>query len=131
MQAGAVETLLILGGNPVYTTPADVPFAEALNKVAFRAHLSLYEDETSTLCHWHLPEAHYLEGWGDGRAYDGTVSVQQPLIAPLYNGRTAHEIVSVLLGEPKSSYDIVREHWRQQRPPDDFEAFWRKALHDA
>ena len=130
MQAGAVETLLILDGNPVYTAPADVPFAEALNKVAFRAHLSLYEDETSTLCHWQLPEAHYLEGWSDGRAYDGTVSIQQPLIAPLYNGRTTHEVVSVLLGEPKSSYDIVREYWRHQRPSDDFEAFWRKALHD-
>ena len=88
MQAGKVETLLILGGNPVYTAPADVPFAEALNKVAFRAHLALYEDETSALCHWHLPEAHYLEGWSDGRAYDGTVSIQQPLIAPLYGGRT-------------------------------------------
>jgi molybdopterin-containing oxidoreductase family iron-sulfur binding subunit len=130
MQAGAVETLLVLGGNPVYTTPADVPFAEALNRVAFRAHLSLYEDETSALCHWHVPEAHYLEGWSDGRAYDGTVSIQQPLIAPLYNGRTAHEILAALLGEPRPSYDIVREHWRQQRPAGDFDAFWRQALHD-
>jgi len=130
MQGGAVETLLILGGNPVYTAPADVPFAEALNKVAFRAHLSLYEDETSTLCHWHLPEAHYLESWSDGRAYDGTVSIQQPLIAPLYDGRTAHEIVSVLLAEPKWSYDVVQDHWRRERRPDDFDAFWRKALHD-
>ncbi len=129
MQAGAVETLLILGGNPAYTAPADVPFSEALNKVPFRAHLSLYGDETSALCHWHLPEAHYLESWGDGRAYDGTVSIQQPLITPLYNGRSPHEILSVLLGEPKAAYDIVREHWRQQRPSDDFEAFWRTALH--
>ena len=130
MQAGKVETLLILGGNPVYTAPADVPFAEALNKVPFRAHLALYEDETSALCHWHLPEAHYLEGWSDGRAYDGTVSIQQPLIAPLYGGRTAHEVVSALVGEPRSGYDIVREYWKTQRRPGDFEVFWRKALHD-
>ena len=130
MQAGAVEVLLILGGNPAYTSPADVPFAQAATKVLFRAHLSLYEDETSALCHWHLPEAHYLEGWSDGRAYDGTVTIQQPLIAPLYNGRTAHEILAALLGEPKSSYDIVREYWRQQRPSGEFDAFWRKALHD-
>jgi MoCo/4Fe-4S cofactor protein with predicted Tat translocation signal len=130
MQAGAVDTLLILGGNPVYTTPADVPFAQALNAVPFRAHLSLYEDETSALCHWHLPEAHSLEGWSDGRAYDGTASIQQPLIAPLYNGRTAHELLAALLGEPQSSYDVVRQYWRQQRPSGDFEAAWRKALHD-
>ncbi len=130
MQAGAVETLLILGGNPVYTAPADIPFAEALAKVPFRAHLSLYEDETSALCHWHLPEAHYLESWGDGRAYDGTVSLQQPLITPLYNGRSPHEILSALLGEPKAGYDIVREYWRRERPADDFEAVWRRALHD-
>jgi molybdopterin-containing oxidoreductase family iron-sulfur binding subunit len=130
MQAGQVETLLILGGNPVYTAPADVPFAEALNTVPFRAHLALYEDETSTLCHWHLPEAHYLEGWSDGRAYDGTVSIQQPLIAPLYGGRTAHEVVSALVGEPRSGYDIVREYWKTQRRPGDFEVFWRTALHD-
>ena len=130
MQAGKVETLLILGGNPVYTAPADVPFAEALNKVPFRAHLALYEDETSALCHWHLPEAHYLEGWSDGRAYDGTVSIQQPLIAPLYGGRTAHEVVSALAGEPRSGYDIVRGYWKTQRRRGDFEVVWRKALHD-
>jgi len=130
MQAGKVETLLILGGNPVYTAPADVPFAEALNKVAFRAHLALYEDETSALCHWHLPEAHTLEGWSDGRAYDGTVSIQQPLIAPLYGGRTAHEVASALLSDPRSGYDIVRDYWKSQRRSGDFETVWRKALHD-
>jgi molybdopterin-containing oxidoreductase family iron-sulfur binding subunit len=130
MQAGAVTTLLILGGNPVYTAPADVPFAAALNKVPFRAHLSLYADETSALCHWHLPEAHYLEGWSDARAYDGTVSIQQPLIAPLYGGRTAHELVSALLGEPRSSHDIVRDYWKGRLRVSDFDAVWRKALHD-
>jgi molybdopterin-containing oxidoreductase family iron-sulfur binding subunit len=130
MQAGTVETLLILGGNPVYTAPADVPFADAMDRVPFRAHLSLYEDETSARCHWHLPEAHYLEGWSDGRAYDGTASVQQPLIAPLYGGRTSHEVVATLLGDPRSGYDIVRDSWRSRHGGSDFETFWRRALHD-
>jgi molybdopterin-containing oxidoreductase family iron-sulfur binding subunit len=130
MQAGAVTTLLILGGNPVYTAPADVPFAAALNKVPFRAHLSLFADETSALCHWHLPEAHFLEGWSDTRAYDGTVSIQQPLIAPLYGGRTSHEVVSVILGESRASHDIVREYWKTRLRAGEFDAVWRKALHD-
>jgi len=131
MLAGRVEALLILGGNPVFTAPADLRFAEAMAKVPFRAHLSLYNDETSTLCHWHIPEAHYLEAWSDTRAYDGTVSIQQPLITPLYGGRSGHEVLAALLGEPgKSSYDIVRDFWRAQRRSADFELFWRKALHD-
>lgn len=131
MQAGKVETLLILGGNPVYTAPVDLKFSDALNKVAFRAHLGVYDDETSTLCHWHIPEAHYLEAWSDVRAYDGTVSIQQPLIAPLWGGRSAHEILSAVLGEPgKASYDIVRDFWRAQGRAADFDLFWRKALHD-
>jgi MoCo/4Fe-4S cofactor protein with predicted Tat translocation signal len=131
MRAGRVETLLILGGNPAYAAPADLKFAEAMGKVAFRVHLSLYEDETSALCHWGVPETHYLEAWGDARAYDGTVSIQQPLIAPLYGGRSAHELLSALLGDPgKSSYDTVRDFWKSQRPAGDFDRFWRAALHD-
>jgi MoCo/4Fe-4S cofactor protein with predicted Tat translocation signal len=130
MQAGAVETLLILGGNPVYTAPADLPVAEALKKVPFCVHLAPYEDETSRLCHWHLPEAHYLESWSDARAYDGTVSIQQPLIAPLYGGRSAHELLSALLGESLSAYDSVRDTWKLQVKGGDFEPFWRRALHD-
>ena len=90
MNAGKVDVLLILGGNPVFTAPADLNFAEALDKVANRVHLGLYYDETAEQCHWHIPEAHYLESWGDVRAFDGTVSLIQPLIAPLYDGRTAH-----------------------------------------
>jgi molybdopterin-containing oxidoreductase family iron-sulfur binding subunit len=130
MRAGVVEMLLILDGNPVYTAPADLAFAAALQKVPFRAHLGPEEDETSALCHWHLPQAHYLEGWSDARAYDGTLSIQQPLIAPLYGGRTAHEVVSALLGEPKAGYDILRDHWKARHRGGDFEAAWRKALHD-
>ncbi|MGH9868701.1 MAG: TAT-variant-translocated molybdopterin oxidoreductase [Candidatus Polarisedimenticolia bacterium] len=135
MQAGQVRTLLILGGNPAYTAPAGIPFARALEKVPFAAHLSLQEDETSALCLWHLPESHTLEGWGDARAYDGTVTIQQPLIAPLYASRSAVEMMATLLGHPDAAgHDLVRETWRG-RPEaagheGGFEAFWRRSLHD-
>ncbi|MFZ5891170.1 MAG: TAT-variant-translocated molybdopterin oxidoreductase [Myxococcota bacterium] len=96
-----VDTLLILGGNPAYTAPADVPFAESLAKVKTSIHLSLYEDETSALVTWHLPAAHYLESWGDVRANSGLVTITQPLIAPIYGGRSAIEILALVLGDPK------------------------------
>jgi molybdopterin-containing oxidoreductase family iron-sulfur binding subunit len=111
MYAGTVEFLLILGGNPVYTAPADLNFAAALQRVPARAHLSLYEDETSALCQWHIPEAHFLEAWSDVRADDGTATIIQPLIAPLYSGKSAHEVVSAIDGRERSGYDLVREHW--------------------
>jgi len=91
MQSGAVQALIMLGGNPVFDAPADFEFARALAKVPFRTHLSLYYDETSLLSHWHIPQTHYLESWGDARGHDGTVSIVQPLIAPLYNGRSSHD----------------------------------------
>ncbi|MBI3952131.1 MAG: TAT-variant-translocated molybdopterin oxidoreductase [Acidobacteria bacterium] len=116
MESGAVQVLIIIGGNPVFTAPADFRFAERLSKVGFRVHLSLYDDETSALCHWHIPETHYLESWSDARAYDGTVSIIQPLIAPLYGGKSAHELGAALLGKAgSSSHDIVREYWQSQR----------------
>jgi molybdopterin-containing oxidoreductase family iron-sulfur binding subunit len=124
MSAGKVDLLLILGGNPVYNAPADLDFGNALRKVQMRVHLSLYKDETSELCQWHIPEAHYLESWSDARAYDGTVSIIQPLISPLYSGKTAHEVLSAVMGEPeRSSYEILREYWMKrhaaggQEPP--------------
>src|SRR5262245_7712475 len=89
MDAGHVDLLLILGGNPVYTAPSDFAFAQAMGKVQTRVHLSLYDDETSELCHWQIPEAHFLEAWSDARAFDGTASIVQPMIAPLYGGRSA------------------------------------------
>ncbi len=131
MEADAVQVLIILGGNPVYTAPADLKFASLLPRANFTVHLSPYENETSALCHWHVPETHYLESWSDVRAFDGTASIIQPLIAPLYGGRTAHELVSVLVGQPgRASYDIVRGYWQRQRRGGDFERFWRTALHD-
>ncbi len=112
MNAGTVSFLLILGGNPVYTAPADLKFAEALAKVALRAHVGLHQDETAALCHWHLPQAHFLESWSDVRAGDGTVSIIQPLIAPLYGGRSAHEVVAALSESgPRPAYELVRAFW--------------------
>ena len=131
MDAGRVEWLIILGGNPVYNTPADLAFGERLLKVTMRMHLSLYQDETSALCQWHIPEAHYLEAWSDTRALDGTASIVQPLIAPLYNGKSAHEFLAAFTSQPeRPGYDIVREHWKTQRPGAEFERFWRKSLND-
>jgi molybdopterin-containing oxidoreductase family iron-sulfur binding subunit len=111
---GRVQTLVIVGGNPVYTTPADLKLDQArMNKIPLRVHLSFYKDETSELCHWHIPETHYLEAWGDTRAYDGTVSIVQPLIAPLYNGKSAHELLAVFQNQPdRKGYDVVREFWQ-------------------
>jgi MoCo/4Fe-4S cofactor protein with predicted Tat translocation signal len=100
MKAGKVDTLVILGGNPVFTAPADLDFTGALGKVGTRIHVGLYDDETAEQCHWHLPEAHYLESWGDARSFDGTVSLIQPLIAPLYDGHQAIEVLSLFNGAP-------------------------------
>jgi molybdopterin-containing oxidoreductase family iron-sulfur binding subunit len=112
MNAGTVSLLLILGGNPVYSAPADLRFAEALDKVALRVHLGLYHDETGARCHWHIPQTHFLEEWSDVRGHDGTVSIVQPLIAPLYNGHSAHEVVSALgEGAVRTGYDLVRDVW--------------------
>ena len=133
MQAGKVDLLIILGGNPAYDAPADLNFAEALknNKVPLRVHHGLYQDETAELCQWHVPATHELESWGDARAYDGTVSVIQPLIAPLYNGKSAIEFVALLSGQAEATgYDLVRTNWQKQHTGADFEQFWRKSLHD-
>jgi len=131
MEAGAVHTLIILGGNPAYDAPADLDFERLLasDKTKLRIHLGLYADETARLCHWHIPEAHCLESWSDLRAFDGTATIQQPLIAPLYNGRSAHELLALLLGEPdRSGLEIVRDYWKRQALPGDFDLVWRTAL---
>ncbi len=116
MNAGTVSLLLILGGNPVYTAPSDLKFAEALDKVPLRASLGQFHDETAALCHWHIPETHFLEMWSDVRGHDGTTSIVQPLIAPLYDGRSIHEVVSTLSDRGvRSGYDIVRSYWSGRR----------------
>jgi MoCo/4Fe-4S cofactor protein with predicted Tat translocation signal len=130
---GKVDFLLILGGNPVYDAPADFNFAWALQKAKLRVHSGLYNDETAELCHWHAPATHFLESWSDARAYDGTVGIIQPLIAPLYENHSAHEVVALLTSDAgKSPHDIVRDYWQSQRPEKgkDFEVFWETSLHD-
>ncbi|HXV84130.1 MAG TPA: TAT-variant-translocated molybdopterin oxidoreductase [Candidatus Binatia bacterium] len=131
MESGAVRILLLLGGNPVYTAPVDFGFAERLANVPLRVHSGLFEDETSAYCHWHIPEAHYLESWSDIRAYDGTATILQPLIAPLYGGKSSDEILAAVLGRAgETPYDTVRNYWKGQKTTGDFEIFWRTALHD-
>ena len=133
MRAGKVDMLFILGGNPAYDAPADFDFANTLKNtnIPIRVHLGLYQNETAELCQWHVNEAHYLEAWGDARAYDGTVSIVQPLIAPLYGGKSANEFVAALSGQTSSSgHEIVQAYWQKQHPGADFDEFWRKALHD-
>ena len=133
MRAGKVDMLFILGGNPAYDAPADLGFADALKdtNIPMRVHLGLYQDETAELCQWHVNEAHYLESWGDARAYDGTVSIVQPLIAPLYGGKSVYELTALLAGQAEATgHEVVQSYWRKQHPSADFDAFWRKSLHD-
>ncbi|MCM3873702.1 MAG: TAT-variant-translocated molybdopterin oxidoreductase [Pyrinomonadaceae bacterium] len=161
IDSGRVELLVIVGGNPAYNTPADLKLDQTrLFKAKLRVHLSSHKDETSELCHWHIPEAHYLESWGDTRSFDGTATIVQPLIEPLYGAKTAHEVLAVFSEQyDRKAYDIVRDYWRNAGQADvlrslrnrlppasspapepaavpttsqspDFEVWWRKALHD-
>jgi Fe-S-cluster-containing dehydrogenase component len=109
---------MIVGeSNPVHTAPADLKFAEAIRKVSLVVHSGLFVDETATLSHWHIPAAHYLEAWSDARTIDGTVSIVQPLIQPLYGGKSAHEVIATLSEKPERvGYDVVREFWSANAP---------------
>ncbi len=130
MRGGRVSLLVILGGNPVYTAPADLDFAGAMASVGLRVHLSLHADETAGLCHYHIPEAHFLESWGDARAFDGTVTLTQPLLDPLYQGRTALEIVAAMRGRSAPSLDLVRGFHLGRLGAEGFDAAWNRALSD-
>jgi MoCo/4Fe-4S cofactor protein with predicted Tat translocation signal len=132
MNAGKVQWLLILDANPVYTAPVDLKFADALGKVPKSAHLGSHVDETAQIATWHINNAHYLESWSDARAYDGTLSVIQPMIEPLYGGKSAHEVMQTLLEDPAhSAYSTVQANWQTQLSgKGDFESAWRKVLHD-
>ncbi len=129
MVAGKVKALLIVGGNPVYDAPADLRFADALAKVPFSAHLAQHDDETSEKCQWHLPASHALESWGDARSFDGTYSVQQPLIAPLRDTRSDVEVLAAIAGETRTAIKIVREVFSAVAGFDTDRA-WKKALRD-
>ena len=114
IDGGRIELLVIVGGNPVYNTPADLKLnQERMFKTKLRVHLSQYRDETSEVCHWNIPETHYLEAWSDTRAYDGTVTIVQPLIEPLYQNKSAHELLAVFTAKyDQKPYDIIREYWQ-------------------
>ncbi|MFW6058877.1 MAG: TAT-variant-translocated molybdopterin oxidoreductase [Phycisphaeraceae bacterium] len=129
MAAGEVETLLILDANPVYTAPYDLNFAAHLQRVRFTAHMGLYRDETARRCRWHAPLAHELETWSDARAYDGTASIVQPLIEPMYRGQSPHVLFATMLGEAvPDDREVVRAYWRQWFGEDDFEQWWHDVL---
>jgi molybdopterin-containing oxidoreductase family iron-sulfur binding subunit len=129
MTAKRVSTLLILGGNPVYDAPADVKFTDALAQVPASVHLSLYNDETSQLCTWHVPRAHYLESWGDARSWDGTAGIIQPLILPLYEGKSVIELLAMLSGDSVTEgHEIVKRTWQTLLPAQKFELELRKTI---
>jgi molybdopterin-containing oxidoreductase family iron-sulfur binding subunit len=145
MDRGEVQLLLIMGVNAVFTAPADLGFADKLAKVNLSAYHGLYADETGFLCHWHVPDTHPLESWGDPRAYDGTVTIMQPLIAPLYENRAAHEVLSSFTSRPgRRTLEIVKDYWTRALAEGSGwtirdasgaafanpEAFWKQAVHD-
>jgi molybdopterin-containing oxidoreductase family iron-sulfur binding subunit len=129
MRRGEVTHLLVLSSNPAYTAPSDLDFASALGHVPFTVHLGGHRDETAALCTWHLPESHWLETWSDLRGYEGTATILQPLIEPLYDTRGSLEILRQLTAPPgDQAYDIVRETWRNARGGSDFELHWHRWL---
>ncbi len=130
IHSGSVTTLLMIGGNPFYDAPTDVHFRDALAKLPVSIHLSLFDDETSRVCKWHLPRAHYLEAWGDARSWDGSVTVAQPLIEPLYGGKSPIEVLALIAGEAITSGEqIVERTWKEEFQIAD-ENKWRKLLAD-
>jgi MoCo/4Fe-4S cofactor protein with predicted Tat translocation signal len=130
MNGGKVDLLLVVGGNPVYDAPADLKFGDAMGKVQLRVQHSVLQNETSDFVHWHINATHYLEQWGDVRTIDGTATLIQPLIAPLYDGKSEYEFFEAITGSSATTgYEIVRRYWQGQMSGD-FETAWRKALND-
>jgi molybdopterin-containing oxidoreductase family iron-sulfur binding subunit len=131
LNAGAIETLLVLGGNPVFDAPADLDFAAAMAKAPRSIALGHTVDETSVKATWHIPRAHYLESWGDARAVGGTLSVVQPLILPLFGGRSPIEVLGLMVvGKDRPGYDVVRETWEAILGEAEFDRKWNRVLHD-
>jgi molybdopterin-containing oxidoreductase family iron-sulfur binding subunit len=133
LNAGQVQTLVILGGNPAYNAPADLNFSDAAKRAKTIVRVGYYEDETSAVATHHLPEAHYLESWGDSRTADGRVCAVQPLIAPLFGGVTQIEVLARLAGLPKTSpYDLTRQTFGGLvgNGAGNLEEAWKKFLHD-
>ena len=130
VKAGKVEWLVILNTNPVYSAPVDLQFDQVMNKVKHTVHLGSHFNETAVVAEWHINGTHFLENWSDTRAYDGTATVIQPMIDPLYGGKSAHDVIQSMLNDPDTSpYDAVRKTWQGNLGPD-AEHGWRKILHD-
>jgi len=130
MNAGKVEWLVMLNVNPIYSAPADLQFPAAFAKVKTTVHLGAYLDETGSISNWHINNAHFLESWSDAGAYDGTITIIQPMIAPLYDGKSAHDVLQALLPNPQASaFDVVAANAKTYIKGD-FATGWRKALHD-
>ena len=124
-----VKTLVVLGGNPVFDAPADLGFADLLGKVDHTVHLSEYDDETSRACTWHLPRAHAFESWSDVVDAEGRYSVTQPLIRPLYDGRTPIEILGLLVDDAHTAgHDLVKATADAQLPAVGRDVAWQKLL---
>jgi Fe-S-cluster-containing dehydrogenase component len=129
MLSGKVDTLVMMETNPAYSVPADLEFSKSLSRVRLPISHSTFYDETAMLSEWHIPRHHFLETWGDVRAYDGTVSIIQPLIVPLYQTKSSHEFLNVFLGHPsRSNYELVRDFWQKSHTGSDFEDFWQDSL---
>ncbi|HZH52957.1 MAG TPA: TAT-variant-translocated molybdopterin oxidoreductase [Microvirga sp.] len=129
MAAGQVSRLLILGGNPVYTAPADLDFGSLVRRVPLSLHLGYHQDETASACHWHVPERHALEGWGDLRAFDGTVGIRQAAVMPLKASLGAEEFLGLMIGQTVEARTLVQTTWREAWG-DAFEERWSRALED-
>ncbi|MEL6306659.1 MAG: Fe-S-cluster-containing hydrogenase [Chloroflexota bacterium] len=124
--SGSLEALIIIDGNPVHDAPKDVNIASAISTVPFSVHLSLYRNETSFETTWQVPLAHFIETWGDARAFDGTASVIQPPIGALYSTAVGPlEMLAMMAGDERSAYDIVREYWESESSSSDFATDWR------
>ena len=131
LNSGQVDALMILGGNPVYDAPASLNLRGAIQLAKQRIRLGLYDDETSEVCQWLIPENHAFEFWSDAPAYDGTVTIIQPLIAPLYGGKSAHDLLVAFTETPeKTSHALVRDYWKTKHTGADFDAWWNRAIHD-
>ncbi|MBB3230938.1 TAT-variant-translocated molybdopterin oxidoreductase [Halomonas stenophila] len=131
MQAGEIDSLVIMGTNPAYSAPGELAFAEACQRVPWRCHFGTTFDETARLVHWHIPATHPLESWGDARAHDGTVGLLQPVIRPLHDGRTPLQFYRALLaGVDDDPRALLQGFWQGTTPTERFEPRWRQWLHD-
>ncbi|MEM1025259.1 MAG: 4Fe-4S dicluster domain-containing protein [Myxococcota bacterium] len=126
MKAGTFKYVVSLSGNPAHSIPG---FADAAEKAQV-LHLGSYLDETARIAKLHVPKSHYLEAWGDLVGRDGSVAIQQPLIAPLHESKSAIEVLATILGSKESGYEQVRDTHRSHVASGDFEKSWQVWLHD-